>query len=334
MNNIYTLLKLNKYIRSTRIKCFGIFCLHIFKRRYLGIFLDPVLACNLRCKMCYFSDPERRKTLKGSFVQEDLPKLAKFFFKRTLKLQIGCGAEPSIYPHNELLIQLAKEYGIPYVSMTTNGTLFKEEDWWKLVKAGLDEVTISTHGVKKETYEYFMEGASFEYFHSTMESLTAVKGKCPSFNIRINYTVNKDNIAELKDFFHIFGKYKFDVIQIRPIQEMGDTAYADFSWEAIVNNYEETVQKLREECIKRNIICLAPEKINLTDDNKINNIAAESTYCYISPQKIWEEDPDWRTESFNSFSRRINLSRKLFRNIFKKYRDNNGDSKKLNYTVS
>jgi MoaA/NifB/PqqE/SkfB family radical SAM enzyme len=61
MKNIYFLFKVNRLIKSFRIKSLGIYFLHLFGKRYYGIFLDPVYACNLRCRMCYFSDEEKRK---------------------------------------------------------------------------------------------------------------------------------------------------------------------------------------------------------------------------------------------------------------------------------
>ena len=83
--NIYKLLKLNRKIRSHRIKFLALYLLHKFKFRYLAVNLDPVMACNLRCKMCYFTDADYVKTLKGQFKEEELNLVAKAVFKRALK---------------------------------------------------------------------------------------------------------------------------------------------------------------------------------------------------------------------------------------------------------
>jgi len=60
MKNVYHLLSLFGKIKNRRIKLLGIYLLHIFNKRYIGIFLDPVIACNFRCRMCYFSDSESK----------------------------------------------------------------------------------------------------------------------------------------------------------------------------------------------------------------------------------------------------------------------------------
>ena len=68
--DIYKLLKINKLIKNHRIKFLGLYLLHFFNKRYLAINLDPIMACNLRCKMCYFTDKEYLKTLKGNLTSE------------------------------------------------------------------------------------------------------------------------------------------------------------------------------------------------------------------------------------------------------------------------
>src|SRR5690606_19540283 len=95
--NIYKLLQLNRKIKSHRIKFLALYLLHTFNKRYLAVNLDPVMACNLRCKMCYFTDADYVKTLKGQFKDEELDQVAKTIFSRALKLQIGCGTEPTLF---------------------------------------------------------------------------------------------------------------------------------------------------------------------------------------------------------------------------------------------
>ncbi|MGB5418359.1 radical SAM protein, partial [Algibacter sp.] len=120
-------------------------------RRYLAVNLDPVLACNLRCKMCYFTDAEYVKKLKGQFNDQEIERVAETVFNRALKLQVGCGTEPTLYKKLPELIALGKKYHVPYISLTTNANLLTEEKIEALLKAGLNEFTISLHGVKKES---------------------------------------------------------------------------------------------------------------------------------------------------------------------------------------
>lgn len=64
--NIYKILKLAVSSKTPRfVKFAGLFALHVTGRRYIGIFFDPVLACNIRCRMCYFSNEEKRREMNG-----------------------------------------------------------------------------------------------------------------------------------------------------------------------------------------------------------------------------------------------------------------------------
>lgn len=64
--NVYKLLKLSR-LRNVPgwVKLLGLWGMYVGRRRCIGIFLDPVLACNLRCRMCLFSTEEHRRRMKG-----------------------------------------------------------------------------------------------------------------------------------------------------------------------------------------------------------------------------------------------------------------------------
>lgn len=46
------------------VKLTGLAAMFRLRRRTAGVFLAPVMACNLRCRMCYFSDPKKRAQMK------------------------------------------------------------------------------------------------------------------------------------------------------------------------------------------------------------------------------------------------------------------------------
>jgi MoaA/NifB/PqqE/SkfB family radical SAM enzyme len=284
--------------------------------------------------MCYFSDDEKRKTLIGKMTDEDLGKIAKALFHRALKVQIGCGAEPTISKSTPLLIKLAKKYNVPYISLTTNGVLLTEETIQEYISEGLNEVTISMHGVKKETYEYFMTNSNYEIFCQSLKYLSDAKKKYPGFKIRINYTMNEDNFLELREFFDVFNDLNFDILQLRPIQKMGETAYNNFSHNKLEEMYDSCIEIIKKECSKRNITCIAPEKINIVENsNNINSSVVESTFCYISHRTCWRSDFDYNTDSYESYSKRKNLSLLLFKNIFLR-KKNRKLNEHFNYDIS
>ncbi|OUR93860.1 radical SAM protein [Flavobacteriales bacterium 34_180_T64] len=330
--NVYKLLQLNRRIKSHRVKFLGLYLLHKFNKRYLAVNLDPVMACNLRCKMCYFTDEDYVKTLKGQFKDEELNLVAKAIFSRALKLQIGCGTEPTLYKNLVKIVELGKQYKVPYISLTTNANLLNEEKIEALLKAGLNEFTISLHGVTKESYENFMKKASYEKFQNAFEAFAKLKSKY-NFKVRINYTFNKDNFYELKDFFKHFDAKSFDILQIRPIQKIGNTEYSDFDISTLEPDYPILIQTIRKTCKSNNIILMAPETIGSLNSENQSSFIFDYTFCYISPNKFWKEGFNWREEHFNAFSKRINWSQELFSNVFKSKTHLKSLSNKLNYEI-
>lgn len=321
-------------INNPRIKLFGLYLFHIAKRRYMGVFLDPILACNLRCKMCYFSDNEKRKELKGMIKREAIEKIADALFNRALKVQIGCGAEPTLYKDLAYIVSLAKDRNVPFVSITTNGNLLNERSVEELVVAGLDEITLSMHGVTKDTYEYFMPNGDYEKFCSVLSLLSKIKEKYP-LKVRINYTINKDNLDELALFFDIFGDIGVDVLQLRPIENIGNSEYADFDHSALVERYEKTILKVKNEAIRKGVLCIAPskEQILLPEGKNENAILFDYTYCYVSPKVCWRTDFNYETDTFESYSKQHKLSRELFLNIFRSTAKMTKRKKMLNYEL-
>ena len=177
-----------------------------------------------------------------------------------------------------------------------------------------------------------MKKASYEKFHNAFKAFAKLKEKY-DFKVRINYTFNKDNFYELKEFFHHFDGESFDILQIRPIQKIGNTEYNDFDLEDLRADYPKIIQQIKQHCKTNNITLLAPNKI--PDKSQISNssLIFDYTFCYISPNKFWKEGFNWKTETFNNYSKKIGWSRLLFSNIFKSEKELKSLSNRLNYEV-
>ena len=99
-----------------------------------------------------------------------------------------------------------------------------------MAEAGLDEITLSTHGIRKETYEHLMTNGKYDLFLQLLDNLKEVKKQYPDFRIRINYTMNEDNTEELKDFWKVFGDIPLNLslIHISEPTRLGMISYAVF----------------------------------------------------------------------------------------------------------
>jgi molybdenum cofactor biosynthesis enzyme MoaA len=325
-------------IKNPRVKLAMLACGRIFGMRYVGMFIDPVIACNLRCRMCYFSDPNNRPKPQGVMTQEYIASL-RSVMKRAIKMQIGCGAEPTLYQHLPTLIKAGKEAGIPYIEITTNGQLLTQQLLSDCISAGLNGITLSLHGTTASTYEYLMDGGKFSRFKEVIEILRTIKQQYPKFQLRINYTINNLNKDELSNIWELFSGVHIDVLQVRPIQKLGDTAYNDF----VIDDYDDfitrIIQPIAAECQRHSTIGLLPSRENVEKVNKhtsmLTSIIEDVSYCYVSPTSCYRSDFDPNVETIAEYQHRSGISRKLHRAIFRRaLLDETQDvtsTKKLNY---
>lgn len=343
--NPYTLLKIFG-LRSIPnfMKLIGLWGLMATKRRMIGIFFDPVLACNIRCKICYFSDPQKRKEMHGIISQSEIDKLKKLLMPHALKIQIGCAAEPTLYNNLEYIVRVSKDANIPHISLTTNGQLIGlgKVDLKRLIEAGLNEITLSLHGTQKNIYESLMEGSNFEIFENTINILSEIKKLHPNFIIRINFTINSLNLVclENNNFFDLWDKYNVapDIIQLRPIQKMGETVWNDFDLTSIKDRYSTTIQNVIDIAKDRNIQCIYPtiDSLNEVNDQQdgISALFEDISYCYVAPGSFYKSDFNPETESFYSYHSRKKTKSRIFKSIFRGTQSRKrSSSKKLNYTI-
>lgn len=343
--NIYKILKLAGLNSiPAPLKRLGLWLMLVGRRRCIGVFMDPVMACNIRCSMCYFSDPEKRKKLHGIISPGHIRAMTELLLPRALKLQIGCGAEPTLYPGLCDIIKAGRRAGVPYISLTTNGQLIAsgKVSLRELVDAGLDEITISLHGTDRDTYEELMPGARFELFENLLSQLADIRRSSAKPAIRVNFTVNSLNLANLYDnrFFDIWDKAGVnpDIIQLRPVQNLGDTKWSDFNLTPLIENFDATFGNVLRKCRERGITCIAPdpEALGKVDDvqDATSSMIEDLTYCYVSPDCFYKADFDSDNDTFESYHKRKGTARKILKSVFAGGASRRRhSSKKLNYKV-
>jgi molybdenum cofactor biosynthesis enzyme MoaA len=287
--------------------------------------------------MCHFSDPAQAKALKGILKQDELDRIAEMIYPLTMKLQIGCAAEPTVHKNFIGIIQQAKKAGVPHVALTTNANLLDEEKIDRIIDSKLDEMIISLHGTSKELYEHFMQRASFEKFRENMFLLDKRKKerKKNTPRIRVNYTVNQDNLEDLSGFYDLFDGIDVDVLQVRLIQNLGDTAYSNFNLDSKKELLEQILMDLATESKKRNTTFLRPNIGQLASSDSINDASLiyQATCRYISPKVFWEKEFDWKNESYFDHCKKIGWTKYLLGNVFKSRDKIKSYNHLLNYDV-
>lgn len=310
MVGIYRILKLNRMIGSNRLKLLLILAAQLLHRRYYSIRIDPIVACNLRCRMCYFSGS--RKSERAHFAPAEIDTIAENTFGGALQVVVGCGAEPTMYKGFVDIVRKAKRAGVPSVSLVTNAQLITKSQLDELVDAGLDELIVSVHGATAETYEHFMVGAKWEKLMTLLEGFNGVgAGKTA---LRINYTANPHNYMELLNFFDIFAKYNVATLQVRPVMAIGGEYEQGFTPEH-TEQYRDVMLKLRAQCALQGVRLLANiDNPGYTGSGRHNPVVAE-TYKYISPGVVIEKGYEWRSEPYRKYQIRSGWREKILRQL-------------------
>ncbi|WP_431860974.1 radical SAM protein [Azospirillum sp.] len=312
-----TLLKLNALVRSNRLKFAGVLAADLLGLRYTVVRMDPAVACNLRCAMCYYSDPDWYAGNAGPrFAPDQVERIAAEFFPEALQVFVGCGSEPTMWKGYPDIVRLAKEHGVPFVSLVTNAQLLTRPAVDELLAHGLDEIIVSVHGTEAETYERLMKGARWQRLHDNLAMLAEARRAAGRAGpaLRLNYTVNNDNLAQMTALLSVFGVYGPSTIQIRPMADLGRTAYTDKDLRRSLDAYGSAVARLRGECAAAGVRLFA----NIEDPlyrkrNRRAVVYEHAVLRYIRPQRVWQEGFDPMTGSYADLKRQIGFRRSLAR---------------------
>lgn len=268
--------------------------------------------------MCYFSDDAYRRNNKGRFTQEQADRISSIMFPSALQVVLGCATEPSLYKEYVSIVKKAKSMGVPNVSLTTNAQLITKNKVTELIEAGLTEVTVSVHGVYKETYERFMPGAKHEvlldFFKNLNDEKKRLGKKYPK--LRVNYTTNPENVAELSEFYNVYGEYGIDILQLRPVMNIGGVYNTLFTDPKDISFYKTKVEKLKQDSRQNKVMFLANiADISYASESETTPIL-EAVYRYISPNVLWNGDFDWKNEDYYTYCKRIGWGTWLWKNIW------------------
>lgn len=184
----------------------------------LSINMYCTYRCNLRCRHCGFGlDVAPRALYKNELTTEECFEFFEDAGKLgTVKLHFT-GGEPLLRSDIIELVRHAKKH-IPFVNLTTNGTLMTEDLAEELVKS-LDAIKFSIDG--NETTNDMARGVKGAW-KKTMNGLKNINDAKKKFNPRmmvgINCLVNATNyrmLGELIDNLHEAGNP--DLVQFSPV---------------------------------------------------------------------------------------------------------------------
>ena len=181
---------------------------------YLPVKMDVenVSRCNLKCDMCQVNDFPKNRRAEDMLLEEFERLIDEQYGLTEVKIQ-GMG-EPFLGKTFIDMIAYASSKDI-WVRTSTNATILdKNENYKRVIDAGIGEVQISVDGTSKETYEKIRINASFDRM---VENCKLINGYCEKRGFdgtRMWVLLQKTNLHELHHFPAFAEKLGFKRIAI------------------------------------------------------------------------------------------------------------------------
>lgn len=275
------------------------------KNRFLEVFMDQINRCNLRCRMCAFSDERIKKLKKIKMEYWVFEKIANEIFPYAYYVALSCLTEPLLVKDLPERLRFLREKQVPFSELITNGMLLSKEIILSFIENGLTRLGISLDGAKKETYESIRVGASFKKILKNLEMINNLKEeKGANFpKLRFIMVLSEKNLDEFYDFLNLALKFNASSIDIRTITPFKGAKDRGFSEEKYFRKIKEYRLFLNHWCKEKNIENLgylreSPGRVDLFDEkgNKICcrrpfNTVAIHPNGDINPCMTWMRKP-------------------------------------------
>lgn len=201
----------------------------------LHLDIETVSFCNLRCPFCATTTNRWGRDKKGYMDFALYKKIIDNGDENGLcAIKLSLRGEPLLHPELPEMVEYAKDKGIMDVYFNTNAILLTEEKFERLIDAGLDRISISIEGFKKETYEKYRAGAKFGKLFDNVSKLITIRDKKGKIfpQIRIQ-TVLLDGLkADFNTYVDFWKRYADEVSYLDAREETGDSkaSYKIVNW--------------------------------------------------------------------------------------------------------
>jgi radical SAM protein with 4Fe4S-binding SPASM domain len=190
--------------------------------RYLNVFIEQNNTCNLKCRMCGFSDSRVAAVPRYHMSEALFEAIARQVFPATNYLHMSLMTEPFMTAGFPDRLKLVGQYGIPYSRVVTNGTLLTEAAIEKILDSQITSLTVSIDGGTKELYEEIRVGARFESVLASIELFKKLRAR-RGFEfprLQINHVLMERNVDHFDEFLSLLDSIRPEQIDVRTIEPM------------------------------------------------------------------------------------------------------------------
>jgi radical SAM protein with 4Fe4S-binding SPASM domain len=173
--------------------------------------VETTAKCNLYCPMC---PRETHKQPKADMAEDAFQRLVREAGNTAEHMMlIGLG-EPFLDPRIFERIEFCHRHSISTL-LSTNGTFLDERYAGRVLDSPLEQITLSFDGARKETFEFYRKGASFEKVRDNFVRFARLKHERRSrLQVIVQMVLMEGNASEMSDFL-AFWKAVPGVDQVR-----------------------------------------------------------------------------------------------------------------------
>jgi len=189
--------------------------------------IEPTNMCNLHCPLCTTGSGEMQRVagrMSPSTFQAIMDKMGDDIFFLLVYHQ----GEPYMNKHFFDFVHLAKKKNI-YVTTSTNGHYFTDQNIQKTLDCGLDSMIVSVDGSDQKSYEKYRVGGNLDRVLSGTQKLVAARRqrKLRTPNVALQFLVMKHNEHQIGEVKKLADRLEVDRlliknIEVRSLQEAGE----------------------------------------------------------------------------------------------------------------
>ncbi|OIO36928.1 MAG: hypothetical protein AUJ74_00325 [Candidatus Omnitrophica bacterium CG1_02_44_16] len=181
----------------------------------IDIMIEPTNRCNFRCPTCFSHQDDRPKTDLKFGVFKKFIDINKHYIGSLSLFNYG---EPLLNKDIFRMIAYAKENGISYTKVATNGFFLTQKASKMLLLSGLDHLSVSLDGASEDTYKVFRKGGCFHRVLSNIRSCVYQKKELMSkMKIEAQFIIMKHNESELKHAVKLSKRLGVDIIRLKTL---------------------------------------------------------------------------------------------------------------------
>jgi radical SAM protein with 4Fe4S-binding SPASM domain len=180
--------------------------------------IEPINICNLKCPECPTGIGTLRRP-KGMISVPAFSNLISTLSGYVWHVNLYFQGEPFMHPEFTQLIRIAKQKRI-VLSTSTNGHYLTSSQAKKIVKSGLDVITISIDGITQEVYEQYRINGSLPVVLEGLKNLIQAKKqlqvKYPL--VKAQFLVFRHNESQISTFKEMAYRMGVDLVEIKTAQ--------------------------------------------------------------------------------------------------------------------